>query len=297
MLLLITGSYDGTSDRIVAAYGPGIFRLNHDLWRDYQISFSSGGWRIANPHNGLVIGSDTIKSAFWWKPFLSPSNEDSYVQEEVKYIFRDIYGWCVDKGIARGNHFTYHSVFGKVTILSKAKTYFKIPETSVSIGRLDVDKFKDKKIVVKSLATARTNDGNILITTEANINRLDPAYPWYIQERVDSEWDVTIFYCNEECFAFRRSRADLSGLDWRAQQSSDPSRKEWFAFTLAADVKDRIVDLSREINISFGRYDFLLEKGSDDLIFLEVNAHGQWVFLDYFEEYGLLDCVINWLKH
>jgi hypothetical protein len=297
VLLLITGSYDGTSDRIVTAYGAGVFRLNHDLWRDYQISFSSAGWRIVNPCNGLVIESDTVKSAFWWKPFLTPLEEDPYVQEEVKYIFRDIYGWCVDKGIARGNHFTYHSVFGKVTILKKAQSYFKIPETSVSIGRLDADRFKDKKIVVKSLATARTNDGNILITTEANINRLDPAYPWYIQERIDSEWDVTIFYCNKECFAFKRSRADLKGLDWRAHQSSDPSRKEWFVFPLAADIKDKIVDLSRELNISFGRYDFLLEKGSDDLVFLEVNAHGQWVFLDYFEEHGLLDCVVNWLKH
>jgi hypothetical protein len=296
VLLLITGSFDGTADRVVAAYGPGVFRLNYDLWRDYEIFFSSSEWRIVNSRNGLVISSNTITAAFWWKPFVYPLDEDSYVKEEVNYIFRDLYGWCVDKGIARGNHFTYHSVFGKISILNKAMKYFKIPDTYVSMGKLPSEKLNNKQIVVKSLATARTNDGNILITTEADVAQLDPIYPWCIQELIDSEWDITTFYCDEQCFTFKRSRADLSGLDWRAHQSNDPRKKEWFPVTLAENINNKIVALSRDLNVSFGRYDFLLERKTDDLVFLELNAHGQWVFLDYFEEHGLLDCVINWLK-
>lgn len=297
MLLLITGSYDGTSDRIVSAYGDGVFRLNYDLWRDYKLSFSSDGWVIENPHNGLIIDLSTVRTAFWWKPFVFPLDEDQYVQEELKYIYRDIYGWCVDKGIARGNHFTYHSILGKITILRKALCYFKIPVTSVSTGVLDCAKFSDKRTVVKSLATARTNDGNIMVTTETDINRLNSTYPWYLQELIDSEWDVTVFYCNDKCFAFKRSRADLKGLDWRTQQSNDQSKKEWLYYVLSKEIEGKIVALSRDIAVSFGRFDFLIEKKSGELIFLEVNAHGQWVFLDPFEEHGLLECVVNWLKH
>ena len=35
---------------------------------------------------------------------------------------------------------------------------------------------------------------------------------------------------------------------------------------------------------------------NNELSFLEVNANGQWVFLDIMDQYGLLNCVIDWLK-
>jgi hypothetical protein len=296
MLLLVTTSIDGTSDRIVSAYGGDVFRLNHDLWRDYRISFTQDGWRIDNPINGLRITSDTVSRAFWWKPFGLPSKDDALVQEEVKYIFRDIYGWCADKGITRGNHFTYHSLFGKLTILGKAKKHFRVPETLVSVGLSGIRNFDGRPTVIKSLSSARTSDSNIILTTEADVDRLDPAFPWYVQEKIDSAWDVTVFYCDRRCFAFKRSRADLTGLDWRVAQSRDPSKKDWIAFDLGADATARLVSLSNDIAVDFGRYDFLLDDRTGELVFLELNAQGQWVFLDYGDEYGLLDCVIQWIK-
>ncbi|HTW35919.1 MAG TPA: hypothetical protein VMD53_14970 [Rhizomicrobium sp.] len=101
---------------------------------------------------------------------------------------------------------------------------------------------------------------------------------------------------DRRCFAFKRSRADLNGLDWRVAQSSDPFRKDWIPIDLDAGVAEKIASLSDDIAICFGRYDFLIDRQTGELVFLELNAHGQWVFLDYFEEYGLMDCFINWLK-
>lgn len=278
------------------AYGKGVFRFNYDLWRHYELTFTSCGWKIVNPHNKLSISSDTLTSAFWWKPFVYSLEEDQYLQEELKYIFRDIYGWCVDRGLARGNHFTYHSVSGKSTILGKAKLYFSVPETLVTMGKVDIDVFRHRKVVVKSLATARTNDGNILITTQVDVDSLDLNYPWCIQELIESDWDVTVFYCNKKSFAFKRNRSDLSGVDWRAHQSSDPFKKEWIPYPLSNDLQDRMIRLSEDLGVEFGRYDFLMRNDENDLVFLELNAHGQWVFLDYFSEHGLMDHFIKWLR-
>jgi hypothetical protein len=296
VLLLITGSVDGTSDRIVLSYGDDVFRLNYDLWRDYEISFTQDGWRIRNPANGLAITSETISRAFWWKPFAYPSPEDPLIQEEIKYTFRDIYGWCADRGVARGNHFTYHHVLGKMTILGKAKIYFAVPDTLVTVGLSGIRDFHGEPIVVKSLSSARTGDSNIMVTTEVEADRLDPSFPWCVQQKIESDWDVTVFYCDRRCFAFKRSRADLNGLDWRVAQSVDPSRKDWIPIDLGAGVAEKIVSLSDDIDVEFGRYDFLLDKRTGALTFLELNAHGQWVFLDYFDEYGLMDCFLNWIK-
>lgn len=41
----------------------------------------------------------------------------------------------------------------------------------------------------------------------------------------------------------------------------------------------------------------MLDTETSELIFLEINATGQWVFLDIHNKYGLLDQVINWLKN
>ena len=60
-------------------------------------------------------------------------------------------------------------------------------------------------------------------------------------------------------------------------------------------VTDSLRMLSAELDLEFGRYDFMLDD-SGALAFLEVNANGQWVFLDITDKYGLLDCVVTWMK-
>jgi hypothetical protein len=54
-------------------------------------------------------------------------------------------------------------------------------------------------------------------------------------------------------------------------------------------------DLSKK-NIEYINYDFMTNGSSDDLIFLELNATGQWMFLDIQKKYGLLETVVDWLK-
>jgi len=50
------------------------------------------------------------------------------------------------------------------------------------------------------------------------------------------------------------------------------------------------------MGVEFGRYDFMTVGETDELVFLEFNANGQWVFLDPFDKHGLLQCVTDWLK-
>ena len=65
------------------------------------------------------------------------------------------------------------------------------------------------------------------MTTEVDSARLDPNYPWFLQELIESSADVTVFVCGEKLFAYERDRSSLKGLDWRAEQSFKPDIKEW----------------------------------------------------------------------
>ena len=296
MLLFITSVPNIVSDFITLSYGSDIFRFNLNLWRDYQIGFTQDGWEISNTKNGRRINSEIVTKCYWWKAFSGFNNDNSYIKEEIKYTILDIYGWCSDKGIVKGNSPYYHTKYGKVTILGKAKKYFSTPRTLVSVGLYGVEGLEGHSVVAKSLSSAATNDNKVLMTTEVDIAQLDPRYPWYIQEKVDSLWDVTVFYCSDRCFPFKRNRAYLKGLDWRYDQFTSNQNEVWVPFKLNDSDQNCIRALSDDLHIEFGRYDFLTIGDTDRLVFLELNAGGQWMFLDPGRKYGLLECVVSWLK-
>ena len=295
MLLLITGSADGTADRLVDRYGDGVFRLNYDLWKEYHLSFTNDSWEIVSP-TGLIINSENVSCAYWWKAFsFFVLGDDKYIKAEIKYIFKDIYGWCIQKGLAKGNAIDFHNRFGKMTIITVAEKYFTVPKTLVTIRNHNLNSLNGKIIVAKSLSSEQANDGKVLHTTQVDLAKIDPSFPWQLQEKVNSNWDVTIFYCNSHAFGFKRSREKLEGLDWRAEQDQQMKEQEWFPFDINDSVSQSLIRLSSDLGVQFGRYDFM-ENTEGELEFLEFNANGQWVFLDITDRYGLLDCVVDWLK-
>jgi len=294
MLLLLTGSDNRTSDRIVNHFGLDVFRLNFDLWSDYSITFSPNSWEIKNPA-GHSISSKTVSRVFYWKAFSYPINEDKLVAAEINYIFREIYSWCVSRGMQRGNPFYFHQVCGKINILSKAKSHFQTPNTIVTSGTSMDERIGDL-VVAKSLSSEVTEDYKAMMTTLVDPECLDPGYPWFLQEKVESNWDVTVFICGEKLFAFQRDRSSLKGIDWRAEQQCGRDGKEWIFFELDELNTEKVFNLSEELDVDWGRYDFMLSLDERELVFLEFNANGQWGFLDPLDEYGVFDQAVKYLS-
>jgi len=290
-------SGDGTSDKIVSEYGSeNVFRFNFEMWKAYEVSYSPDYWSITNPV-GHTITSESATVAFWWKTFTAAPPLDKHTLAEIKYFLKDLYGWFISRGLAKGNAPDFHNKFGKLNILSFAKEYFAIPPTLFSIGLKPSVELEGKKLITKSLASVLTEENNLLVTTAIpSIESLDPEFPWLLQEEIDSDWDVTIFQCGERLFPFKRSRSELKGLDWRTEQTFFYEKQEWFPLDLESDQEANLLGLSSDLGIEFGRYDFMIDKASGELVFLELNATGQWVFLDIENKYGLLSHVVEWLR-
>lgn len=295
MLLLITGSTDGTADRIVESVGTSnVFRFNYDIWKDYKFTYSPDSWEIVNP-TGHSISHKNATKCFWWKAFHYYINDDRLIKSEIKYALKDLYGWFLFRGMTKGNSIFFHEHMGKINILGLAKKYFVIPSTNFSLN-LYKNYFNDKQLIAKSLSSQRTSDEKVLMTTKIpSLGALDKNYPWYIQEEIISDYDITVFQCGKDLFAFKRSRKGLKSIDWRQDQEFDYSKQEWFPFDLNSSDQKSLIKLSDDMNVEFGRYDFMLNKDKK-LVFLEFNATGQWVFLDIFNKYGLVKHVTDWLK-
>ena len=106
---------------------------------------------------------------------------------------------------------------------------------------------------------------------------------------------MTCLVVENKIFTFVRSREKLKGLDWRAEQTLSIDVKEWDLIKTPDEFKNSILKLNNDLNVNWGRYDFMINN-NDEFIFLEFNANGQWMFLDYSGSYGLLDVVVDYIK-
>ena len=296
MLLLITGSNDGTSSLLISEIGNNkVFRFNYDLYKDYTLEFTPSYWKISNPV-GHTIDSNNVTSCFWWKAFnYYLLNQEEFIVEEVKYIFRELYHWCRLRELTKGNPHDFHNHMGKINILTIASNYFKIPTTLTSFQLGGVAKLGDLNVVAKSFTSGLTSTNKSLMTTAVKKESLHPDYPWFLQELIPSNADITVFICGTDLFAYSRDRSSLKGLDWRSEQDFTGDTKEWERFELSKRHVQSVISFCKELKVDWGRID-LMEQG-DDLVFLEFNANGQWAFLDYSGEDQLVKTVANYLTN
>ena len=290
MLLLLTGSEDGTADRIVRNARLPLFRFNLDLYSDYFIEFWPGRWRITNP-TGLSIDSENASRVFWWKAFSYGLDQDAFLHEELKYIFRELYSWFGDRRLLIGNPPDLESRIGKLKQLEIARNYFKTSESQLRVNSPFAIE-KQKKYIVKSLTSGLTTSSKAMYTQEVDPADLDPKLIWYVQEMITSQKDVTVLVAGSDFFAYSRSREHLEGLDWRKDQFI--SNVPWLSYELSSQQTASIKSFLDALGVEWGRIDFM--EVDKDLYFLEINLNGQWAFLDLENARGVISGVVNYIE-
>jgi len=286
--LLITNSFDETSDFLLGDFAPGqVFRLNYDLIKDYEIFFNNEYYKIETPF--LSIEKHEVAKVLWRKAFLGSEHFDleltKFHAAEYKYILREIMNIAIKEGKFVLNFPDADQFQGKIYQNMVAKKYFKVPETNFISSQRSIEVL-DKKIA-KSLSSKNFSDGKVLYTTDISGKTLRPQNPFYIQEKISAELDVTVVYVYGKIFSYCLDRKLFNGLDWR----SNPFElaKFWKEYHLSKDKLELIESLMSELNWCYGRLDFLLS--GDDLIFLEVNPNGQWGWLDSNKINGLFAAI------
>ena len=131
-----------------------------------------------------------------------------------------------------------------------------------------------------------------MLVREVEPEKLDPQYPWFLQEKVHAEADVTVAYIRGKLFAFALDRASFEGDDYRLIQTYQDLRWKPLMLTDAEQQGMRL--LMETMGLDFGRFDFLRKDG--ELWFLELNPNGQWAWLDDYSEVSLVDLVCEELK-
>lgn len=276
--LLITNSYDATSDLLIAKMGTEKFiRLNFDRPRDWSIKLTPTDIEIVSDHG--IFSNKDITKCVWRKPFISnPDDEtfqDVFVLEEWKYSLFEIALLMQDQGKLRMNFPIADYELGKVKQLRYAKDFFNVSETVFYSNSQPVTDLKPS--IVKSLSGKPLSDGKVLYTVDVSGKHLTSDV-WLVQDKVDARFDLTVVYLYGEIFCFRLDRSKLQDIDWRKEQFEVV--KDWEMVDLGPDFSEAINGFMRKLNLVYGRLDFLLPNVGLPPIFLEVNKNGQWAWLD-----------------
>jgi hypothetical protein len=321
LLLIFTNTYDLSTNRIVDKIGSQrVFRLNFDIWRDYEIHVGQTDFEIINP-TGFAVTRRDVAKAYWRKPisrfFLeghrshSPksivrravdaiyqtdvyppkmSPQERYLEAEMDYAVGEIRNllWK-DKKLVLVEPAS-HGRLGKFMQLEAAAPYFPIPEYEFVFDPNTTER-KRRPRVVKSLSGERLGTNSFMWTSAVDEADLDWQTPWFIQDVVNAERDVTVVHIRGQNFAFSLDRATFidKSVDWR--EFGELTTPLWQPCTVPKQLDQKIIAYMAEIGLDFGRLDFLQE--GETYWFLEVNSNGEWGWLDFDGSRGILNKLVN----
>lgn len=321
LLLIFTNTFDLSANRIIDKIGSErVFRFNFDIWQDYEIRIGPTDFEIINPL-GFAVTRHEVAKAYWRKPisrFLleghrvrssksilrrivdalsrTPSYpprmtaQERYVEAEMDYAVCEIRNllWK-DKKLVLVEPAS-HRRLGKLVQLDIARRYFRIPEYLFTFEPHATTRVSRLRIV-KSLSGERLGSNLFMWTSSVDEAGLDRRTPWFVQDLVRADRDLTIVHIRGQNFAFDLDRSTFvdRSVDWR--EVGDFTTPLWRPCDLPEELGDQVNAYMTEVGLDFGRLDFLVE--NEAYWFLEVNSNGEWGWLDFDGSRGILRTLVD----
>ena len=291
MIFICTCSQDTTTDILLPFLNDApTFRFDIDKHEDYTWDFSRRGFEITNIKSAASITTNTLSSFYLRKPMYFEGVDvpvggclENWRRHETEELFTDLYRDCEARNLTALIH-SRNIHYGKLRQLMVAENYFKVANWHMFHGILPADMAKGKW-VAKSLTAAQIGTGKIFFVKEVDPTQLDLSYPWFLQEKILGEDEVTVVYVNGRLFAYRFPRKTLEdSIDVRKASIENPFT--WEPCELSSSEQSSIRGFMTETGYRFGRFDFIRKDG--ELWFLELNPNGQWAWLDLENKNGLL---------
>lgn len=298
MIFIYTFSQDSTTDIVLEELGKkDVLRLNIDKTENFAWDFHRYGFYIVDKSNNKEISDKTISSFYLRKPIFLDSIDiprfgcvENWRREETSELFQDFYRECQHRGLVTLVR-SQDNKYGKLRQLLVAQKYFRVAKWHFFHGKLP-DELKRGRWVVKSMTQTSIGENKVFFVKEVDPAALDLSYPWFVQERIEGEEEVTVVYVDGKTYAANAPRNSFGAEDSRKSLMEHP--RAWPRCALAQKEERAIKGFMDETGYRFGRFDFIRKDG--ELWFLELNPNGQWAWLDENNEHGLVTLVADTIK-
>jgi glutathione synthase/RimK-type ligase-like ATP-grasp enzyme len=163
---------------------------------------------------------------------------------------------------------------------------FAIPDTVVTNDADDVlELFKrNPRMIYKTLSSFLIPPDEMIFTNEVTQAQvLDGAgaiglAPGIFQELVEKKYELRVTIVNDSVFAVRieSQKFPENSIDWRRNQLAEM----YVPTVLRLEDEQRLRALHSRMGLVYAAYDFVVDQ-KDELVFLECNPGGQWLWLEH----------------
>lgn len=298
MIFISTCSQDSTTDILLKEFNSNeVFRFNIDKHKDFVWDFHKAGFKVKDKVSGKEINEKTLTSFYIRKPMYFELIDipkfgcvENWRREETDELFADFFRECQSQGLVALVR-SQNNKYGKYRQMRIAQKYFRIAPWHFFHGELP-EEMRSGRWVVKSLTSTMIGENKALFVKEIKPSLLDLDYPWFMQERIEGEEEVTVVYVDGQMYAANAFRNSFNSDDSRVSLFKNPI--SWPKCELSHKDESAIRGFMNETGYRFGRFDFIRKDG--ELWFLELNPNGQWAWLDQKNEHGLVTMVANAIK-
>ena len=298
MIFISTCSQDTTTDIVMGELdATDVLRFNIDKPGDFTWDFHRAGFRIVDRTSGREITEKTFTSFYLRKPMYFELIDvprhgcvENWRREETMELFNDFFRECQNRGLVTLVR-SQNNKYGKLRQLLVAEKHFRVAPWHFFHGELP-DELMHGRWVVKSMTSTMIGKDKVFLVREVDPRALDLAWPWFVQELIEGEEEVTVVYVDGKTFAANAPRDSFGSEDSRKSLMENPI--PWPRCELSPEDERAIKGFMDETGYRFGRFDFIRKDG--ELWFLELNPNGQWAWLDEKNEHGLVSLVADAIK-
>ncbi len=298
-LLIITGSHDRTCDYLASKYKDvRFFRLDLDRFSEYLVSATTKGFEIETEKS--KINHASCGGIYYRKPLmedLTGTFEQKYhrfahseVLSLVDGIVESFDGPCLSKPA------TLRRANNKILQLHLASRIgFTIPDAAITNAYARIPALHGDKAIVKPLSVGTVDYEGTREYVQTNIvdKNIDGSLlkfcPSYFQQYIEKDYELRVTVVGNRFHAVKIESKNK--VDWRKANNE-------ITYS-SVDLPDEIVEKCRQLmgllDMDFGCFDFMVKDSVT--YFLEMNANGQWAWLDAITQFEISKSLINYLTN
>lgn len=299
MILLVTMSLDPHTDLVIDALreiDAPFFRYNTDLADQYAIEISLDGGTLFSHKTNNVIQLGNVQSV-WVRRRTVPNSlknvTEGYTQylEEQWRLFTEILLSAInDKALWVNHPLSYEVAKNKLYQLRVAREVgLLVPNTCITNNPAILPRmvYQQGKVLYKPVSSSIIDEGNKAIYANLIDTETMPSQtvidglavsPSIFQSYIEKQYELRITVVGSKVFATRiySQGSEISQVDWR-RYDFEHVRHE--PTDLPKEIEQKCQTLLRKLNLHYGAIDMVVTP-DDEYVFLEVNANGQWAWIE-----------------
>ena len=303
-VLIITYSKDNicidTVSRFIKEAGGQPIRFDVDRYpMEHSLTtiYDKGKWQVWLDTGDAVHNLQDVISVWNRRSFnlgsgLKEVMDPEYLNATMKEVQRTLYGMVEALPCFHMERYSvYRRLDSKEEQLRVAvKHGLLVPPTCISNSPDLVKRFVSERkapVITKmqsSFAVYKEDEEHVVFTSEVAPDHLEDMdglslCPMTFQERLDKKLELRVTIVGKKIFTFSidSQRVSNAQVDWRKEGSA--MINDWQPYELPAEIEGKLLAFMDDYKLNYGAIDLILTP-RDEYYFLEVNAAGEYFWLD-----------------